>query len=166
MSLNPDIVKDIQQYLQRFEDRHTAILPSLCLVQSQFGYVAAEQMTQLAEVIGVQPAEVEAIATFYDMLHLRPMGKYPLRMCANVSCSLLGARKLCRDLHKYLGIREGEVTDDQLFSITKVECLGACEMAPLLQIGREYFEKMSEEKLKKLVDGLRSGKTPEELAKK
>jgi NADH-quinone oxidoreductase subunit E len=132
------------------------LLPILHLVQAEFGWISAPAMDKVAEYLGIQHVEVYEVATFYSMYLMRPQGKYLLEVCRTGPCCLNGAEKLMDYIEQKLGVKEGEVTADGLFSWRGVECLAACGFAPVLQIGPEYtfYENLTPEKVDKLVADL------------
>lgn len=134
------------------------LLPILHLVQAEYGWVSPGSMEQVAEYLNIKPIEVYEVATFYTMFFLEPRGKYVLEVCRTGPCCLVGAEKMMSHLEQSLGVKEGEVTTDGLFSWRGVECLAACGMAPVLQIGPEYtyHEHLTEEKLDQLITELRN----------
>jgi len=132
------------------------LLPILHLVQAEFGWVSAPAMDKVAAYLGIQPVEVYEVATFYTMYLMRPQGKYLLEVCRTGPCCLNGAENIMKYIEQKLGVKEGEVTADGLFSWRGVECLAACGFAPVLQIGPEYtfYENLTPEKVDKLVADL------------
>jgi NADH-quinone oxidoreductase subunit E len=132
------------------------LLPILHLVQAEFGWISAPAMDKVAEYLDIQHVEVYEVATFYSMYLMRPQGKYLLEVCRTGPCCLNGAEKLMDYIEQKLGVKEGEVTADGLFSWRGVECLAACGFAPVLQIGPEYtfYENLTPEKVDKLVADL------------
>jgi NADH-quinone oxidoreductase subunit E len=132
------------------------LLPILHLVQAEFGWISAPAMDKIAEYLGIQHVEVYEVATFYSMYLMRPQGKYLLEVCRTGPCCLNGAEKIMDYIEQKLGVKEGEVTADGLFSWRGVECLAACGLAPVLQIGPEYtfYENLTPEKVDKLVADL------------
>ncbi len=134
------------------------LLPILHLVQAEYGWVSPEAMDQVADYLDIKPIEVYEVATFYTMFFLKPQGKYVLEVCRTGPCGLVGADKIMGHIEKTLGVKEGEVTSDGLFSWRGVECLAACGMAPVLQIGPEYtyYEHLTEEKIDQLIKDLKN----------
>lgn len=135
----------------------SALIPALHLVQAKFGWLSTESMNEVATIMGLKPIEVYEVATFYSMFHLRPVGKYVLEVCRTSPCCLNGAEKLIAYLQKKLNVQIGDTSEDGLFTLKTVECLAACGMAPVLQIGPEYtyFENLNEEKVDQLLADLR-----------
>jgi NADH-quinone oxidoreductase subunit E len=136
-------------------------MPLLREVQTALHYVPAEQIEEIAEIVGVTATEVRAVMSFYSTYSTVPQGKYHLQVCATLSCALAGSDELWDDLCETLGISPGEVTPDGLFSVQKVECLGSCGTAPLVQVGElGYHERLSRQDLHALLDALRRGEYP------
>lgn len=136
----------------------SALLPILHLVQAEFGWTSVSAMNKVAEYLQIEPIEVYEVASFYSMYFLQPKGKYVLEVCRTVPCCLVGAEKIMNHIENKLGVKEGEVTPDGLFSWRGVECLAACGFAPVLQIGPEYtfYENLTEQSVDKLIDDLRN----------
>ena len=146
--------RELEAVLARYPDKEAAILPALHLAQREFGYVSDEAILRVAEILGFTPARIEGVATFYTMYNRRPVGKYHVQICRNISCSLMGAEHLIEHVSKKLGIKPGETTADGKFTLTKVECLGSCGTAPVLQLNDDYHEDLTEEKIDALLAGL------------
>jgi len=136
----------------------SALLPILHLVQAEFGWVSAPAMDKVAEFLKIQPVEVYEVATFYTMYFMRPQGKFALEVCRTGPCCLVGAEKIMDHIEQKLGVKEGEVTADGLFSWRGVECLAACGFGPVLQIGPEYtfYEKLTNESVDQLIEDLKA----------
>ena len=136
----------------------SALLPILHETQAELGWLSSNAMDKVAAYLNIQPIEVYEVASFYTMYFLRPQGKYVLEVCRTGPCCLVGAEKIMDHLEQKLGVKEGEVTADGLFSWRGVECLAACGYAPVLQIGPEYtfYENLTNESVDKLVDDLKA----------
>jgi NADH-quinone oxidoreductase E subunit len=147
--------REFDRIVSRYPDREAAILPTLYLAQREFGYVSDEAIVYVAGLVGVSPAYVEGVATFYTMYNRKPVGKYHVQICRNLSCSLMGAEHLIERVSKKLGIRPGETTADGRFTLTKVECLGSCGTAPVMQVNDDYYENLTEDSIERILDGLR-----------
>jgi NADH-quinone oxidoreductase subunit E len=134
----------------------SALLPILHLVQAEFGWVSPGAMEKVADYLSIQHVEVFEVATFYTMYLLKPQGKYFLEVCRTGPCCLVGAEKIMDYIEEKLGVKEGEVTADGLFSWRGVECLAACGFGPVLQISPEYtfYENLTPEKVDKLITDL------------
>ncbi|MES2417366.1 MAG: NAD(P)H-dependent oxidoreductase subunit E [Bacteroidota bacterium] len=135
----------------------SALLPILHLVQAEFGWTSVPVMDKVAAYLVLEPIEVYEVASFYSMYFLQPKGKYVLEVCRTGPCCLVGAEKIMSHIENRLGVKEGEVTADGLFSWRGVECLAACGYAPVLQIGPEYtfYENLTEQSVDELIDDLR-----------
>jgi NADH-quinone oxidoreductase subunit E len=108
-------------------------------------------MEYLAGELGIPVSEVRAVATFYTMFNKEPVGKYHIQVCQNLTCSLLGAESLISYLEQKLGITCGQITPDGKFSLSRVECLGSCGTAPVMQINDDYFENLTAEKIDQIL---------------
>lgn len=146
--------RELEAILSRYPDKEAAILPALYLAQREFGYLSDEAIVYVAGLLGFTPARIEGVATFYTMFNRKPVGKYHLQICRNISCSLLGAEHLIEHVSKKLGIRPGKTTPDGKFTLSEVECLGSCGTAPVLQLNDDYHEDLTEEKIDALLDRL------------
>ena len=146
LDLSQEIIKHYPEGKQK-----SAILPIMHIVQKHFGWVSVEAQDYIAEMLKIKPIEVYEVATFYTMFHLHPVGKYVLEVCRTGPCMIRGAEDICKYLERKLGIKEGEITADGLFTWRTVECLGACGYAPMMQVGEHYHEYLTSEKLDNLI---------------
>jgi NADH-quinone oxidoreductase subunit E len=145
----------------RYPTKRSALVPLLYLVQSEAGWVPREGMREVAELLGLTTAEVEAVATFYTMLKLHPCGKYVISICTNPSCALLGARRLYERAREVLGDGSERVTPDGLFTLEEEECLAACDKAPVVTVNYLYFDRVTEEGLERMIASIRDGEVPQ-----
>ncbi len=145
----------------RYPRRRSALVPLLYLVQAEAGWVPRQGMREVAEILGITTAEVEAVATFYTMLKLHPSGKYVLSVCTNPSCALLGGKRLYERAKEILGDQSEHVTEDGLFTLEEEECLAACDKAPVLAVNYVFYDKVSEEQLGEMISEIREGRVPE-----
>lgn len=145
----------------RYPTRRSALIPLLYLVQSEAGWVPRAGMKEVADILGLTTAEVEAVASFYTMLKLRPSGRYVLSVCTNPSCSLLGGRRLYERARELLGDEAERVTEDGAFTLEEEECLAACDKAPVLAVNYVYYDRVTEEALEAMISGIREGRVPE-----
>ena len=139
-----------------YPERRSALIPVLHAVQAEAGYLSAEALERVADYLGLGAAEVMSVASFYDMLHLEPVGRHTIAACQNLSCTLLGGERLIRHLESRLGIRCGDTTPDGRITLRRVECLGACGASPVLQVDGCYHERMTPEKADALLERLQS----------
>jgi NADH-quinone oxidoreductase subunit E len=136
----------------------SALLPILHLVQAEYGWLSTNAMDKVADYLNIKPIEVYEVASFYTMYFLKPQGKYTLEVCRTGPCCLVGAEKIMTYIETKLGIKEGEISEDGLFSWRGVECLAACGFGPVLQIGPEYtfYENLTEESVDQLINTLKN----------
>ncbi|HQU12699.1 MAG TPA: NADH-quinone oxidoreductase subunit NuoE [Thermodesulfobacteriota bacterium] len=146
---------EFERLLTRYPDRRAVILPAIHLAQKEFGYISDEAIVYLAGLVGASPAEIEGVASFYTMYNRKPVGKYHVQICRNISCSLLGAEHLIEHVSRKLGVRPGETTPDGKFTLEKVECLGSCGTAPVMQVNDDYYENLTEASIDAILDKLR-----------
>ena len=158
--LTDELRAEAEDIKGRYPDQRSAMMPLLYLVQSVQGYVSREGMREVADLLGLTTADVEAVATFYTMIRNRPTGKYILAVCTNVSCALLGAKHLYERCRELLGPNCEAVTEDGLFTLHEEECLGACEQAPVVQVNFLNYARVDEERMRELVEALRQGSAP------
>jgi NADH-quinone oxidoreductase E subunit len=139
------------------DQKRSAILGALYLVQEQQGYLTANGMRHVAGILDMTPAEVEDVATYYVMFYREPVGKYVLQVCRTLSCALLGAERVTEALSEKLGVKVGETDASGLFTLMEFECLGACDRAPIVMVNNEHWhEKVRPEDAAKLVDDIRA----------
>ncbi len=143
--------------LERYPTRRSALMPTLWLLQDRFGHVPPEAVPWICGQLGVTEARVAEVISFYTMFRDRPQAKYVLQVCRNISCTIHGAPSIIAHLEKRLGVRLGETTPDGMFALEGAECLGACGMGPVLQIGRHLYENLTPAKVDELLDSLRRG---------
>src|SRR6201986_4767403 len=160
VEFSPAFIGQFDEIVARYPEgkQKSALLPILHLVQAEFGWVSVPAMNKVAEYLKLIDIEVYEVATFYSMYFLRPQGKYVLEVCRTGPCCLVGAEKIMDHIEQKLGVKEGEVTADGLFSWRGVECLAACGFAPVLQIGPEYtfYENLTHESVDKLIGDLKA----------
>jgi len=154
------LIEKFNEIISRYPKgkQKSALLPMLHEVQAVFGWLSVPSMDKVAGYLGIMPIEVYEVASFYTMYFLKPQGKYMLEVCRTGPCCLVGAEKVMAHIEQTLGVKEGEVTADGLFSWRGVECLAACGFGPVLQIGPEYtfYENLNEEKVDQLIQDLRN----------
>lgn len=159
IAFSEEAMQTVQKIIKRYpEGKHkSALLPILHVAQAEFGgWLNPETMDYVASVLKIQPIEVFEVASFYSMYNLKPVGKCQLEVCRTSSCWVRGAEDVVKYLEKKLGIKEGEVTPDGMFTIKTVECLGSCGTAPMLQCGASFHENLTFEKVDKLIDDYRA----------
>jgi NADH-quinone oxidoreductase subunit E len=151
------VIDEIRELPARFPQPRSAVMPALDLAQEELGYLTPDAMTEVAAALNLDAGYVEGVATFYSLFHMQPTGKHRIYMCTNLSCSLRGANELVDHLRTAIGVSEpGEVSKDGLFSYEGVECLGACEYAPMARLDHLYHYDLTPEKVDSLVAERRS----------
>jgi NADH-quinone oxidoreductase subunit E len=143
----------IEEYMARYPDRRSASIPALFTVQDRYGWCTPEGIEQAACVMRLTPGYLIAVATFYDMLETRPVGRNQVYVCTNISCSLCGADEL-------LAAVQEEVSGDEDFNVRGFECLGACDIAPMASVNGEYVGPISLDEVPALVQQVRDGAEP------
>lgn len=151
----PDFERKVDEIVARYPQRKAAMLPVLWEVQRAQGWVSLEAEEWIARRLGVPASHVHGCTTFYTMYKQRPSGRHHIQVCTTLSCMLRGCDELMGHLEKKLGIHAGETTPDGKFSLVKVECLGSCGTAPMLQLNDDYHENLTPESLDRLLDGLK-----------
>ena len=159
VEFSAELLAKCSEIISRYPEgkQKSALLPILHEVQAVFGWLSANAMDKVAEILNIKDIEVYEVATFYTQYFLKPQGKYVLEVCRTGPCCLVGAEKLMDYIGEKLGVKENEVTPDGLFSYRGVECLAACGYAPVLQIGPEYtfYENLTPESVDKLIEELK-----------
>jgi NADH-quinone oxidoreductase subunit E len=138
----------------------TAILPAFHILYKDVGYLKDEGMHKISELLGIPILEIYEVASFYTFFPREKIGKYWIRVCDNLSCSLLGAEELIKYLEEKLKIKVNQTTPDGLFTLSTVECLGSCGTAPVMMINEDYHENLTKEKIDKLLEGFSSPTGP------
>jgi NADH-quinone oxidoreductase subunit E len=144
----------IDELAARYPKKEAALIPVLRLVQEEAGCISPDEEEFVARSLGLKRMRVREVVTFYTMLTRRPLGKYHIQVCANLSCSLLGSAALLDHLQKKLGVAVGETSPDRKFTLTTVECLGACDRAPCMMVNTEYFTNLSPAEIDRILAGL------------
>jgi len=139
----------------RYPTKLALLLPALHAAQEEYGWLPPEILDEVGEYIEIHPAQVREVASFYTMYNLKPVGKYSLKICTNVACSLMGADELVAHCEKKFGIKCGETTPDRKFTLHEEECLGSCGTAPAMMLNDDYVENLNEAKIDKVLDALK-----------
>jgi NADH-quinone oxidoreductase subunit E len=148
---------EVQELKAWYPDWHSAILPALRLAQEKHGYLSADALRECADALGTTPAICEAVASFYDMLHLTPVGRHMVEVCTNVSCALVGAQQVLHRFEEELGVAAGETSEDGFVTLRPVECLGGCGWATIVSVDHDYRRSVSPDDVPAIVEELRSG---------
>jgi NADH-quinone oxidoreductase subunit E len=158
MTFSPELEAKFAKMLEIYPQGRTrsAVIPMLLYAQDELGHISAELVEEVARRCKVEPLQVDEVVGYYSMLHRKPLGKYHVQVCTNISCLLLGGQELYEHTSQTLGIGNKEVTPDGRFSLEEVECIGACSWAPAIQVNYDFHHFVTEEKLDKLIAELRT----------
>ena len=158
-ALTPERRAQLDDIVSKYpsDQKRSAVLAALYLVQEQQGYLTANGMRHVAGVLDMTPAEVEDVATYYVMFYKAPVGKYVLQVCRTLSCALLGAERVTEALSETLGLKVGETDKSGLFTLMEFECLGACDRAPIVMVNNEHWhEHVKPEDVGRLIDDIKA----------
>lgn len=147
-------LQEINTWIAKYpkEERQSAVMGALMILQEEHGFLSSELMDNLAEYLNMPPIAVYEVANFYTMYELEPTGKNLINVCTNISCKLCGSSEVVDYLQKKLQIKLGETTSDGQFTLRSVECLGACVNAPMMQINKNYHENLTNDKIDKILE--------------
>src|SRR5262245_28738215 len=154
--VSPEVEKEVEWHIAKYpaDKIRSAILPLLFIVQRERGYLDNPGINYVAEKLGQTPTTIWEVATFYSMLYVKPMGRHHIQVCKTLSCKIMGEPAITAHLCDKLGIQPGETTPDGKYSLSLVECLGSCGTAPMFQIGFDYYEDLTTEKVDQILDSL------------
>jgi NADH-quinone oxidoreductase subunit E len=156
-SFSPEVLEEIDAHIAKYppERKRSALIPLLLLVvQRERGYIDNAGVNYLARKLEIEVTDVWETVTFYSMFNLRPVGKHHIQICKTLSCRIMGEPEITEHICNRLGIHVGETTDDEKFTVSLVECLGSCGTAPMMQVGFDYHEDLTTEKVDKILDSL------------
>jgi len=159
IQFSEEAMRRYQKILSRYPEKRAAVLPVLALAQREFGWISEEVADYIGNLMDYPPADVLSVATFYTLLRKKPVGKYHLEICRNVSCWLRGATGCMTEARRILGVEAQQITPDGLFSWDFTECLASCGTAVAMQVGDRYFEDLTPEKMGEVIAQLRSEAT-------
>ena len=160
MPLSAETLAKAEELIARYPERRSALLPLLFLVQAEDGYVSPAGVAQVAELLGLTKAEVGAVATFYTMFKRRPMGKFLVTVCKTLPCQMAGAGEVSRAICERLGVPLGGTDTTGMVTVEEVECLAACDGAPVVQVNGEKYERLSPAEAVRLVESLLRDEVP------
>ena len=150
--LSAHVLEEIRALPPRFPELRSAVMPALDLAQEELGHLTPEAMSEVAAALNLDPGYVEGVATFYSLFHLEPVGRHRFYVCTNLSCKLRGADAIVEHLMEVVDVKElGQVSADGLFSVEAVECLGACEYAPMMRLDHAFHYDLTEQAIDTLV---------------
>jgi NADH-quinone oxidoreductase subunit E len=160
---NATMATRARQLIALYPEPRSALLPLCHLAQEQDGWLRPEAMAEIAQLVGVTPAEVRGTATFYDMLHTEPVGRYLVSVCTNIACILDGATELLGHAEERLGVRVGSTTADGVFTLEEAECLADCDHPPCVQVNHRFVRTTTPEAFDRLIDELAEGGHAEDI---
>jgi len=161
--LSSDTLQRAKDLVALYPEPRSALIPICHLAQEQDGWLRPEAMEEVASLLGITPAEVRGTATFYDMLHTEPVGRYLVSICTNIACLLGGAQELLEHAEHSLGVRAGGTTPDGTITLEEAECLADCDRTPCVTVNHRYVGGLSAEGFDQLVDDLRAGRRSDEI---
>jgi NADH-quinone oxidoreductase E subunit len=161
--LRPELKLRAEETISLYPKARSAMLPLLHLVQEQDGYLSEAGMAEVAELTGTSPAEVRGTASFYDMFHLEPVGKYVVGVCTNIACLLAGGPEMLAHAASSLGCAVGATSADGLFTLEETECLADCDRAPCVQVNHRFVRTTTTGEFDALVGDLRAGRRDDEI---
>ena len=156
MKLAEQYKDEIADILNRYPVKRSALIPLLYLAQRERGYITEAAMIEIAGILKLTPPQVYETATFYTMLNLKQVGTFHIQVCKSLMCALVGSDQLIGWIKDKLGIGPGEMTPDGAFTLSTVECLAACGTAPMMQINDDYYERLTEDKVDRILADLKS----------
>jgi NADH-quinone oxidoreductase subunit E len=154
--LSPEGLKEVQKEMKRYEIVESAIIPALYVAQKENkGWISDEVISHLSQVMSIPASRINEVFRFYTMFNQKPVGKNHVQVCTNISCALNGGRELAKHICKELKVGFDQVTEDGRFTVSKVECLGSCGTAPMMQVNDRYYENLTPESAMNILRGLK-----------
>ena len=147
--------EDINYHISKYPDKRSAVMPLLYIAQAEYGHITPEAIQEIADILGMDVTRVKGIVGFYTMYYDKPKGKYLIQICTDLPCALRGSEEFSQHLCATLGIKPGETTEDGLFTVENVMCIGACDRAPVMQVNFHFYEHMTEEQVAEVIETLR-----------
>ncbi|MBI4778260.1 NAD(P)H-dependent oxidoreductase subunit E [Candidatus Desantisbacteria bacterium] len=141
-------IDQLEIIINRYQEQEGALIPLLQEAQKIFNYLPMDALSMIGKRLKIPLSKIYGVVTFYSAFHLTPHGKYSITACRGTGCQVNGGKKILHAIKETIGINEGETTDDLMFSLDTVSCLGACALAPVVVINKDYFGKMTPEKVK------------------
>jgi NADH-quinone oxidoreductase subunit E len=153
---SPALAARFDRMVTLYPMRRSALVPMLLYAQDEIGYLSDQVISEVAARIGITELDVQNVLSYYSLLHTKPLGKYHVQVCTNISCMLRGGNELLAHCKQKLGIGNKEVTPDKLFSLEEVECIGACSWAPAVQVNYDFHENLTPDAMDKILADYRS----------
>jgi NADH-quinone oxidoreductase subunit E len=151
------MIDEIREIAAQYPDSRSAVLPALRLAQERHGYLTREAFEEVGDALDLTPAYCQAVASFYDMFHLQPVGRHLVEVCTNISCALVGAQQVLEAFEQELGVCAGETTEDGEVTLRTVECAGGCGWGTVVAVDHRYREPVKPEDVTTIVEELRAG---------
>jgi len=148
---------EIQELVSRYPQPRSAVMPALRLAQERHGWLPPDAFREVGEALDLTPAYCKAVASFYDMFHLEPVGRHMIEVCTNISCALVGAQQVLEAFESELGVEAGETTEDGEFTLRTIECAGGCGYGTVVSVDHRYREPVRPEDVSGIVEELRDG---------
>ena len=155
---NSEVLQRAKELIALYPHPRSALIPLCHLAQEQDGWLTPEAIEEIAQLLDISPAEVAGTASFYDMFHRKPVGRYLISVCTNIACMLSGGRELLQHVSQRLGVAVGGTTADGMFTLEEAECLADCGSAPVVQVNHRFFSAMTPDRVDQLVEDLAAGK--------
>ena len=149
-------LKRIEEVQKKYPVKRAAVMPVLWIAQEQNRWISGEVMKEVASILEITPEEVLGVVTFYTMYHQKPMGKYHIQVCTNVSCMLKGGYQIYEHVKEKLELNNLEVSENMQFSLEEVECMGSCGTAPMIAVNEDYFENLDINQTDKILESLKN----------
>jgi NADH-quinone oxidoreductase subunit E len=153
---SPELAARFDKLVTLYPVRRSALIPMLLYAQDEVGHLSDEVIAEVAERVGITPLDVRNVISYYSLLRTKPVGKYHVQVCTNISCMLRGGNELFEHCKKKLGVDNKQTTPDGVFSLEEVECIGACSWAPAAQINYDFHENLTPETLDRVLDEYRA----------
>lgn len=153
-TFSSEVEAEIDRHLAKYPVKRSAILPLMFIVQRERGYLDPPGVLYLANRLGLRTTDIWEVATFYSMIYTEPIGRHHIQICKTLSCKIMGEPAITEHVCRKLGINPGETTADGKFTVSLAECLGSCGTAPMFQIGFDYYENLTPQKVDEILDGL------------
>jgi NADH-quinone oxidoreductase subunit E len=150
-----ELYDQIQKAAAQYPQRRSAVMPALRMAQERYGWLSSEALREVADALDLTPAYCKAVASFYDMYHLEPVGRHMVEVCTNVSCALVGAQQVLEAFEQELGIHAGETTEDGEVTLRTIECAGGCGWATVVAVDHRYREPVRPEDVPGIVEEVR-----------
>jgi NADH-quinone oxidoreductase subunit E len=155
--LTAELYDEIRKAAQRYPQSRSAIMPALRLAQERYGWLSPDALREVADALDLTPAYCKAVASFYDMYHLEPVGRHLVEVCTNISCALVGAQQVLQSLEEELGIHAGETTEDGEVTLRTIECAGGCGWGTVVAVDNRYREPVRPEDVPAILEEVRGG---------